>query len=450
MNRFLAIALLVLLFSPVVVFAQSANDKLIQGIKAYNELEWEAAIRLFNDALQLGLSRTSQIAVYKYLGFCYIETDRPAMAKKAFEDILNMDPDYRLDPNISPKYLDIFKIVRSEFEPAGERLLQDGVKTYNELDFENAINRLEESLREELSDNLKIEAYKYLAFCYIEDNQIDEAKSAFRKLLAVEADFVLGNEFARKYREIFGQVRAEIEPVARVISVKSVPSGASVYFDSKLQSDRTPMVIKNVDTGTHTLRISLDGHEDWTGEISKPSWEKPLVVQGKPTLEITAALVKIQPTPQPRAKPIEKLKKKTGSIHATSEPSSAQVRLDDVLQKRFTPMTIADVIAGRHSLKFALDGYKDWEQTIDVEVEKIAEINAKLVPIPQPERRPTPTVKRGGKLKWYLLSGTAVAAGGSVAAFLLSRGGGRVSSKGGDGGDIPLETASLKISIRVP
>ena len=104
MNRFLALVL-AMLFTPVAGLTQSANDQLTQGVQAYNDLECETAIARLNDALQRGLSKTSQVEAYQYLGFCYIEIDRLAEAQQAFEKLLTLNPAYALDPNLwPPKY----------------------------------------------------------------------------------------------------------------------------------------------------------------------------------------------------------------------------------------------------------------------------------------------------------------------------------------------------------
>ena len=326
----------ILLLTSVCISAQTANDKLIQGIKAYNELDWTNSIKLLNEALQLNPSEGSLIQIYKYLAFCYIETDQLPRAKEAFGNLLNVNSTYELDPNVRPAYLDIFKIVKLEMIP-------------------------------------------------------------FR----------------------------------RTISVESVPSGASVYFDEELHDQRTPVMIKNVDTKTHSLKISIEGYEDWTTEISEESWSEVPVVQGKYILNISAKLVKRK----------EEITKNTaniyGSIFVQSNPSSAQVWLDSIKQSRYTPMTISEVPPGQHSLKMTLSDYMDWQKIFNVEAGKTAEINAILLPLSKTEPKKPEEVKKGGALKWYVIGGTVVAAGATAVTLLLLKG-----SKGND-------KTSLTISIAV-
>jgi len=261
MNRFLVLTMVVVLFMPIAAFAQSANEKLNQGIRSYEELELETAITLLNEALRLGLPKPSQIEAYKHLGFCYIDTDRSADAQKAFESLLKLNPAYELDPNLSPKYLNPFN------------------------------------------------------------------------------------------------------------SVKSVMP-------------------------------------------------------------------------------------KTGSVSVKSEPPSAQVILDNVIQTQRTPMTITDIMAGKHSLKLTLKGYEDWEQMVSVEANKTVEINKRLIEVlpPQPEQKPMPTMKKGSNLPWLIIGGAIVAGGGVAAAVLLGGGGGDgdASDDNGNGGTTVIpQTASLTISLRL-
>ena len=140
----------------------------------------------------------------------------------------------------------------------------------------------------------------------------------------------------------------------------------------------------------------------------------------------------------------------TGSIFVTSEPPAAQATLDNVLQSGRTPMTIKDVMAGPHSLKLTLNGYQDWEQSINIAAGKATPVDAQLIKVPpsQPEPQSIPSVKKGGNLKWYLLGG-AVAIGGGVAAALFSGGSG-LGDGGVDGGNGDTPKTSLTVSISVP
>ena len=75
----------------------------------------------------------------------------------------------------------------------GNEYLQSGIKKYNQFDINGAIEDLEKALSKGLkSKNEKIEAYKYLAFCYAEKDNLNEAVTAFKNLLKIKRDFDFG------------------------------------------------------------------------------------------------------------------------------------------------------------------------------------------------------------------------------------------------------------------
>ncbi len=52
------------------------------------------------------------------------------------------------------------------------------------------------------------------------------------------------------------------------ISFNSTPSGADIYIDNVLQSDKTNMTIPNVTTGSHSYTLKLAGYNDATGTVT--------------------------------------------------------------------------------------------------------------------------------------------------------------------------------------
>jgi len=133
-NRHVVMISIVLAFIPTFILAQGSNDQIIQGIKAFSELDWEKSIMSFNNALQLGLSEKAQIEAYKYLGFCYIETGEQKKAKDTFKCLLYLNPNYELDPNTRQIYIEVFNKVKSEFGLSGEKLLKDGTDVYDKFE----------------------------------------------------------------------------------------------------------------------------------------------------------------------------------------------------------------------------------------------------------------------------------------------------------------------------
>ena len=85
------------------------------------------------------------------------------------------------------------------------------------------------------------------------------------------------------------------------ISASSSPLGASVHLD-EVYKGITPLTISNVPVGSHTVKVTLPGYEDWSGSIT--------VSAG-----VTAS---ISPTLTPL----------TGTISVTTSPVSGAIYID--------------------------------------------------------------------------------------------------------------------------
>ena len=71
-----------------------------------------------------------------------------------------------------------------------------------------------------------------------------------------------------------------------------------------------------------------------------------------------------------------------GAIRANSSPSGAKVRIDG-LYKGTTPISISDVPAGPHTVRFSLDGYVEREQSVEVRAGQTATLSANMTPTNQ-------------------------------------------------------------------
>ena len=91
--------------------------------------------------------------------------------------------------------------------------------------------------------------------------------------------------------------------VKGTILVKSAPSSAQITLDNVLQNEPTPMTIEDAIAGPHSLKLTLNGYDDWEQTIH--------VEVGKPT-EINATLVKMQ---LPQSDPQSTLPAKKGGGH---------------------------------------------------------------------------------------------------------------------------------------
>ncbi len=107
-------------------------------------------------------------------------------------------------------------------------------------------------------------------------------------------------------------------PMVASVKIESSPSGADVYYDDTRLSDRTPMAIENVPTGTrHDIKVTLSHYKTYTDTIDIPKSGEQVPVMAL-------------------------LKKLTGKIVINSKPDGAEILINGELRGR-TPKTIEDV-----------------------------------------------------------------------------------------------------------
>jgi hypothetical protein len=75
---------------------------------------------------------------------------------------------------------------------------------------------------------------------------------------------------------------------------------------------------------------------------------------------------------------LTKKKETTGKISVTSTPSAAKLYLDGGDTTKSTPCTLDNVTPGSHVVRVALDGYKDFSQTVSVAAGQTANVTAAL------------------------------------------------------------------------
>ena len=157
-------------------------------------------------------------------------------------------------------------------------------------------------------------------------------------------------------------------PVPGYISVSSSPSGADISLDGRPINAITPHTINVEVLGTHTIKLSLDGYQEWSTTVP---------VTAGSTAHIHATLTPIPtPTPKPPA---------TGSISVTSVPSGATVGLETpsgpLVGPVFrTPYTFTKIEAGISKITLSLEGYQDWSTNVRVIAGQPSYVHATLTP----------------------------------------------------------------------
>ena len=95
-----------------------AEQKLSSGVKSYEDGDYKASLEALRDAEKMGLSRDAdKITAHKYKAFIYCITDRKNQCRHEFEDIIEHDPNFDLQPAEAghPAWGPVFRGVKAEF-----------------------------------------------------------------------------------------------------------------------------------------------------------------------------------------------------------------------------------------------------------------------------------------------------------------------------------------------
>src|SRR5687768_16513240 len=80
-----------------------------------SELRYSAAIELLDRVLQdPDLSRKERVEAYRLLGIAYAAKGKPDSAEAAFAALLELEPEFVLDPLLSPKIRTIFEQAQAQ------------------------------------------------------------------------------------------------------------------------------------------------------------------------------------------------------------------------------------------------------------------------------------------------------------------------------------------------
>jgi hypothetical protein len=140
------------------------------------------------------------------------------------------------------------------------------------------------------------------------------------------------------------------------------PILSTIYYDGTDAGTVPPngiFIIRDVVPGNHAVQVSQEGYVTQTMEI----------FVGKNEIKKV---------------PITLQKAVSGPLTVSSNPPGAQAYLDGQMIG-MTPLTIADVSPGEHTLLITMDGYTDFSQTITI-TEEGSIVSAELVPAAQTGR----------------------------------------------------------------
>lgn len=138
------------------------------------------------------------------------------------------------------------------------------------------------------------------------------------------------------------------------IAVQSSPVGADVYLDGEHTGYVTNTVLGEVEPGEHIVRLEMDGYTPYEDTVEVPEADTVLVSTRLSTTAVT--------------------------MWVRSEPDDAVIWLDGANSGKDTPYFFKNLAQGSHSIKLILEGYEDWDTTVNLSEGDTAIVKGELVP----------------------------------------------------------------------
>jgi hypothetical protein len=155
------------------------------------------------------------------------------------------------------------------------------------------------------------------------------------------------------------------------IEIQSNPVGAAVYVNNNYVGttiSSTALYVTQLSPGSYSVRVTLANYEPYT--------ETANVKAG--------AVYSIQANMVPGTSGITP--DSNGQITVRSNPSGANIYLDNAY-RGLTPLTLVDIQKGSHTIILKMNGYQDWQSSVNVAVGSSTDVSGTLTL----SATPTPT-----------------------------------------------------------
>lgn len=146
--------------------------------------------------------------------------------------------------------------------------------------------------------------------------------------------------------------------------IDSAPIGAAIYLNNNFQGTTVALGesfdINQITPGQNTVRLTLPDYQTYYEVIN--------VKEGM-VYDIHAILVPVAPGPTPDT---------TGELTLRSKPSGANIYLDNAY-RGITPLTLADIPQGNHVIILKMNGYQNWQSTVNVQGGVLSDVSGTLI-----------------------------------------------------------------------
>jgi hypothetical protein len=153
------------------------------------------------------------------------------------------------------------------------------------------------------------------------------------------------------------------------IQIQSYPVGAAVYVNNNYMGttiSSSALYITQLTPGSYPVRITLAGYQPYTVTA---------VVTADGVYDIRANLVPVTAGPTPST---------NGQITVRSSPSGANIYVDN-LYKGLTPLTLVGIPNGGHTILLKMNGYQDWQSSVNVVAGSSTDVTGTLAVITNPQ-----------------------------------------------------------------
>ena len=187
------------------------------------------------------------------------------------------------------------------------------------------------------------------------------------------------------------------------LRIQSNPAGSAVYVDNNYAGttiSSSALYVTQLKPGSYTVRVTLAGYQ-----INS---QTAVVTAGKVT-PVQANMVPVSPGPTPNI---------NGQITVRSSPSGANIYLDNSY-RGLTPLTLVDIPAGSHAIILKLNGYEDWQSSVNVLAGSSTDVSGTLASSPQPTPTTVPQATQSPISLVSIISAIGIC---SAAAILYRKG----------------------------
>jgi hypothetical protein len=161
-------------------------------------------------------------------------------------------------------------------------------------------------------------------------------------------------------------------PATGELIIRSMPARAGVIVNNQWRG-RTPLTLRGLAFGTHTVRVVEKGFAPETRRVSLdgrvPAATVSFQLERAAPVRTTAS-----PAPTPGAT--------TGSLYIESRPTGAKVSVDGRLVGT-TPLLIGDLPPGGRAIRLEHPGHRPWTTTVEITAGRRQRIAASLEESPE-------------------------------------------------------------------